>query len=37
MAASVDISPLIAVSNALWGYATRVPQEPTPDPWVMYG
>ena len=25
MASSVDITPLIAVSNALWGYATRPP------------
>jgi hypothetical protein len=35
MAAAVDISPLIAVTNALWGYATRA-QEST-EAWVMYG
>ena len=34
-ASSVDITPLLAVSNALWGYSTR---EPAPgEPWVVYG
>jgi len=36
MAATVDISPLIAVSNALWGFRTRA-QEVEPEPWVMFG
>jgi len=29
MASAVDITPLIAVSNALWGYATRPPEGST--------
>jgi hypothetical protein len=35
LAAAVDITPIIGVSNALWGYMTRTPG--TPAPWVMYG
>jgi hypothetical protein len=32
--ASVDITPLVAATNALWGWATR-PQEQAADPWVF--
>ena len=28
MAATVDITPLIGVSNALWAYSTRVVDSP---------
>lgn len=36
LAASVDITPVIAASNALWGYMTR-PREGAVEPWVIYG
>jgi hypothetical protein len=36
LGASVDIAPLIAISNALWGYQTR-PEEPTVTPWAWRG
>lgn len=35
MAASVDITPVIACSNALWGYTTRAPA-PAAEAWVMF-
>ncbi len=36
-AASADLSPLIGVTNALWGFTTRVIEEPPPEPWVIFG
>lgn len=36
MAAKVDLAPLIAVSNALWGYTTRAPSAAAVEPWVMF-
>lgn len=32
--AGVDITPLVAATNALWGYATR-PQEQAAEPWAF--
>jgi hypothetical protein len=32
--AAIDITPLVAATNALWGWATR-PQEQAADPWVF--
>lgn len=34
LAATVDITPVIGCSNALWGYMTRAPST---QPWVVYG
>jgi hypothetical protein len=36
MASSVDITPLLAVSNALWGYSTRPLIEETAEPLVAW-
>jgi hypothetical protein len=36
LAASVDITPLIAVSNALWGYTTRTPEPADLEPLVAW-
>lgn len=35
--ASVDISPLRAVTLARWGLATAEEEEEAPEPWVMFG
>lgn len=35
LAASADITPVIACSNALWGFTTRAPSNV--EAWVMYG
>lgn len=35
LAASADITPIIACSNALWAFTTRAPT--TAEAWVMYG
>jgi hypothetical protein len=35
LGAEVDITPLIACSNALWGYTTRAPQ-PSVEGWVFF-
>lgn len=35
--ASIDISPLVAVTLARWAYVTRPREEEAPEPWVMYG
>jgi hypothetical protein len=37
LAAAVDLAPLIGASNALWGYQTRPPEEPTVTPWAWRG
>ena len=38
-ASSVDISPLVAVTFAAWGYATRshIEEEEPAEPWAIYG